>query len=219
MQFPHTPSTRLSLMVLLAASLVQAAAIPVFNTGVDSSGAVLPNGTIGDPHYQLVVVPAGGSTQQIRVMTSAGGYPIGPWVGDNTLSRWIGPNNDADANGPVGTYEYVTYFDLTRLDPLTASLTGRWATDNPGTAMLLNGVITGNTSCCFTQWTPFTINSGFVSGMNELRFRIQNEGGPTGLRVELAGTANEVPEPASLLLVGTALAIPVTRRFRKRLPS
>lgn len=207
---------RFAAMLILAAGLVHAAAIPIFNTGVDAGGAVLPDGTIGDPHYRLAVVPAGLSTSQIRILTSASGYPIPPWAGDNTLSRWIGPNNDPDANGPAGTYEYITNFDLTGFDPATASITGQWATDDPGTEILINGVATGNTSCCYTAFTPFTINSGFVSGMNELRFRVVNQGGPTGLRVEVAGAADAVPEPASALLAGSAMAALAILRSRKR---
>lgn len=34
-----------------------------------------------------------------RAITSSGGYPIGPYIGDNSLSAWIGPNNDDDLNG------------------------------------------------------------------------------------------------------------------------
>jgi len=46
----------------------------LFNTGVDSAGTPLANGTVGDPHYTLISAPAGAVTD-IRVRTSANGYP------------------------------------------------------------------------------------------------------------------------------------------------
>ncbi|HWR88591.1 MAG TPA: hypothetical protein VN277_09250, partial [Acidiferrobacterales bacterium] len=45
-----------------------AATITLFNTGVDAAGAVLADGTIGDPHYRLISKPAG--TSDIRIITS-----------------------------------------------------------------------------------------------------------------------------------------------------
>jgi hypothetical protein len=46
------------------------------------------------------------------------------------------------------------------------------------------------------------INSGFINGVNTLDFIVNNDGGPTGLRVELSGTSSVAPEPTSLLLIG-----------------
>ena len=190
--------------VLAVAGIAHAAAIPVFNTGVDGSGTPLSDGTIGDPHYTLVSVVSG--TTDILIRTSVGGYPVGPWIGDDSLSAWIGPNNDSIADGDVGQYDYRTTFDMTGLDPTTASLTGQWSADNEGLDILINGVSTSNTASGLDTWSPFTIGSGFVDGVNTLDFIVNNDGGPTGVRVELTGTAVDpppVPEPASLLLLGT----------------
>ena len=202
-----------TLGLLLVAGLAQAATIPVFSTGVDAGGVVLANGTIGDPHYSLITVPGGTTT--LRIATSANGYPIGPWVGDDSLSRWIGPDNAADFESPTGTYEYRTFFDLTGLNPATASLSGFWATDDPGTDILINGVSTGNTSAFYTSFSPFTISSGFIAGQNELIFRLNNGVGPSGLRVQISGEADPspVPEPGAMLLLGTGLvAVGLVRR-------
>lgn len=187
---------------------VQADPIPLlFNTGVDALATPLVDGTIGDPHYALVGVPGG--TTDIRVRTSVGGYPVGPWLGDDTLSAWIGPNNDTQDDGPFGpTYDYRTTFDLTGYNPSTAQITGQWSTDDLGMDILINGVSTGLTNSAeFASWTPFSITSGFQSGINTLDFLINNSGGgPTGLRVEMTGTATAVPEPGSIvMLVGMGL--------------
>jgi hypothetical protein len=181
----------------------QASPITVFNTGVDSSGAVLSDGTVGDPHYVLTLVPSG--TTSLLVRTSVGGFPIGPWLGDDPLSAWIGPANDQQTNSDPGTYVYRTTFDLTGFDPSSALLTGQWSTDNSGSDILLNGASTGNTAAGFTSWYGFSISSGFVAGLNTLDFVVVNDGGPTGLRVEMSGDAN-TPEPASLALLAAGLA-------------
>jgi hypothetical protein len=176
----------------------EAAVIPLFNTGVNAVGTPLPDGTIGDPHYQLVSVP--GSTTAIRVRTSAGGFPIPPYFGDDASSAWIGPNNDNSLDGPGGLYDYQTSFSLAGLSPSTASITGGWSSDNDGVRILLNGIDTGNPGTSFTQFSagfaPFSVTAGFLPGINTLDFIVDNGGGPTALRVEMTGTA-AVPEPAS----------------------
>ena len=176
--------------ILILAGAAHAGTIEIFNTGVNGSGVPLIDGTVGDPHYTLIAVP-GGSTTNIRVRTSAGGYPVvGAWIGDNLLSAWIGPNNDSDATGPDIYYTYRTTFNLSGFDPATASLTGQWSADNGGSDILLNGFSTGNTAGAFNSWSSFTISSGFTAGVNTLDFIVGNGGGSTGLRVEVTGTAS-----------------------------
>lgn len=191
------------------AAAAQADPIPLFNTGVDAGGVVLADGTIGDPHYALVSIPGGTTT--IRVRSSVGGFPIPPWNADNALSRWIGPNNAVDLDGPVGTYVYLTTFDLTGLDPATAVIAGLWATDNNGLDIVINGTPLGFiTPFASFAFFPFAIpDSALFAGVNTLRFIVNNLGGPTGLRVQFtSATADpiDVAEPATLALFGVALA-------------
>jgi hypothetical protein len=207
------------LAALTMVSAAQAGVIPIFNTGVNAIGVPLPDGTIGDPHFTLVTTP-GGSTTDLRVRTTAGGFPIPPWVGDDAISAWIGPNNDAQVDGPIGVYDFRTTFSLAGLLPTTASLTGQWAVDNEGVSILINGVLTVNPPppTNFTFGT-FSVNGGFIAGVNTLDFLVNNDGGPIGLRVEVTGTADAAvgatPEPGSLVLFGAGFA--VLYMFRRRL--
>lgn len=204
--------TAMALMVLAGSG--QAGNVQIFNTGVNALGMPLPDGTIGDPHYTLISTPPG-STTDIRVRTSAGGFPIPPWIGDDTVSAWIGPNNDTQVDGPVGLYDYRTTFTSPYAGTIT--ITGRWASDNEGPDILLNGVSTGNATVNqFLDWTGFTIVGLANAGTNTLDFLVNNDGGPTGVRVEIFA-AEAVPEPASLTLFGMGVVglACYTRRRRK----
>ena len=185
-------------------SQAQTAFTGLYDTGVDASGVSLPDGTIGDPHYTLVTVPAG-STTDIRVRTSAGGFPIPPYIGDSSTSAWIGPNNDGAVDGPTGAYDYRTTF--TSPTAGLATIKGLWATDNEGLNILINGVPTGNTnSVQFTSYTSFTAAGSVTAGINTLDFIVNNDGGPTALRVDsISGSV--VPEPASIISVSLATGL------------
>jgi hypothetical protein len=208
-------ATGIAILTVIAGGIdrVQAATInTLYNTGVDATGVALADGTVGDPHYQLISVP-GSSTTDIRTRTSAGGYPFVSSL-DNTISSWIGPNNANSLISPPGDYTYRTTFSLAGLLANTASITGNWSTDNVGLKILLNGVDTGvSANSVYGSSSTFTISSGFGSGINTLDFVVNNvlDGGttlgPTALRVEMSGSADSaasVPEPSALL--GTAIA-------------
>ena len=225
----------LAIAALLAVmNVAQASPIIIFDTGVDATGNVLPDGTIGDLHYILTYLGNGGAPvgpgtpDGTIVKTSANGFPVPPWLDDDSLSAWIGPfpqpagdpKTVPRMDGLPGYYEYQTTFNLVG-DPLTASLSGQWSMDNEGVDIFLNGVATGNTvpdSQAFTSWHPFSISSGFVAGLNTLDFLVHNDPGsedgdatfssPTAVRVEVTGTvsSSQVPEPTTLALLGLGLA-------------
>ncbi|XOV87037.1 MAG: PEP-CTERM sorting domain-containing protein [Pseudomonadota bacterium] len=169
----------------------------LFNTGVDASGTPL-GASVADPHYTLISQPGTSYT----ATTVPEGYPIGPWVANDSNSRWIGPNT-YQAQGSVGYYTYRTTFTLGAMTDLgSVSITGRWATDDPGTSLRINGVSTGEYSPSLSAYDYFSISSNFVIGVNTLDFVIYNYGGPTGLRVDdMVGTFTTVPAPASLALM------------------
>jgi len=217
----------LALMLAIVAGQARAGTVTIptlFNTGVADgpsppAGTVLPDGTVGDPHYALTGVPSGSvSTILVRRATTGGAidYPIPPYLGNDTLSAWIGPDNTHDLHGPVGDYTYETTFDLAGFDPTTASITGRWSSDNPGMEILINGILTpGNeptSSTQYSSWASFSITSGFMPGINTLDFVVHNDtwpghdyDNPTALRVEMVGAAVPVPEPISMIFFGSGL--------------
>jgi hypothetical protein len=209
----------LASLTLTFSSIASADDIPgLYNTGVDDLGAVLTDGTIGDSHFALVSVPGG--TTDIRVRTAVGGYPIIGYpfyTGDDTASAWIGPNNAADLDGPVGTYIFRTTFDLAGRDPSTVKITGQWSDDDVG-SMYLNGVPLGIQTApegwAFGYWSPFEINQGFVSGVNTLDFVVENRGGPVGLRVEFNVPGTDVTDATSsiALLAGSLVTLGLISR-------
>jgi len=223
MQHHHSPRILLlaTAVVLTSAAVTHAGPITtLFNTGVDANGTPRAN-LASETHYTLVGVPAGGVTG-LRVATSANGFPIGPWVGDNASSAWIGPDSGGanDLGGPAGQYDYRTTFDLSGFNPKTVSIAGLWSVDNAGIDILINGVSTGNTIGDpasgdvqgFRSFYAFNVTNGFLSGVNTLDFIVLNQSGPTGLRVQAAGMA-EVPEPISLAVLGSGLlALGMIRR-------
>ncbi|MEM9352151.1 MAG: choice-of-anchor Q domain-containing protein [Planctomycetota bacterium] len=144
----------------------------LFNTGVDTQGSLLGD-SVDDPHYTIQSQPAGGSLTDATV--PADGFPIPPWLPNEPDSRWIGPSA-VDAVGPAGEYVYRTTFDLSGLDfaNLGFEITGRWASDNTGSDIQINGVSTGQTNLDFTAFSPFTVSTGFVAGVNTLDFVVQN---------------------------------------------
>jgi hypothetical protein len=173
------------------AHCANAAAIQVFDTGVDSNGALLVTGAV-DPHYAISASPAGSQAAAARSLS-------GTWVSNTPSSQWIVPSVHTF---DVGDFFYTTTFSL--LSPNATTLSGLEAADNELT-VFLNGksVFTNTSSFGFASLTPFTINSGFLVGTNTLVFEVHNDGGPTGLQVLLSGTTPSAatPEPASLVLV------------------
>jgi hypothetical protein len=215
----------LAATALLAVTATSADAVPIlslFNTGVGPTGAPLAEDAV-DPHYTL----SGGAAAYTA--TNAQGYPVapaGPWVGDDSLSAWITPTLDTQGASNA-VYSYTTTFDLTGLDPVSAIISGLWAADDAGglSNIILNGVSSGlsNTNG-YSSWTAFSLTSGFQPGLNTLTFQVQNSGGgPTGVRVEMTGTAsaaaNAVPDggaTAGLLGLGLMGAATLHRRASKR---
>lgn len=162
----------------------------LFDTGVDDAGVPVSDG-VAEPHYRLVINPDAGSTG--AVAHDGRIFPIvaGPWLANSARSLWIGPRADT-ASSPVGTYRYETEFVFGReVVGETARVSGRWAVDNAGDRILVNGRDAGVQSIVgFSSFFDLSLPAGFRSGTNHVAFDITNRGGKTGLRVDsLAGFA------------------------------
>lgn len=212
-EFTSTVATKVLLPGLLsvcACALIPAAwAAPIpglYDTGVLNDGALAAAGSV-DLHYALVSSADPNFPGQNAYVAS----PIDAlWLQNTATSQWIAPNaGNATVAHPGGYYTYRLQFDLTGLNPATASISGTWATDDTGT-IYLNGINTGNLSQGFSSATPFSIGSGFVAGINTLDFNVFNQTvfpSPTGLQVDsISGTAQVVPVPAGVWLFGSGLA-------------
>jgi len=165
-------------------------ALLVFNTGVDANGVPLAGGSV-DPHYTLIKSADATLTGPDAIVTSQ--IAEGLWVAQSDVSKWIAPSANQSYPGAspcntAGTYAYRTTFDLTGYDPATLKIDGKWAADNSGTDIRLNGVSLGLTAGGYAPLTSFTIQSGFVAGKNTLEFEILDGGCPNGLRVELVAS-------------------------------
>ncbi len=160
----------------------------MFNTGVDANKNVLTTSVI-DPHYTLGPVPSGTQTGP--------SYYNAPnaicessflWLPPLTASRWIDINDAASPAGgfPAGNYTYTNHFVLPAgVDPLTASISGRWATCASAT-MYLNGLAPTNQVAAivatnlFPPWNSFIINGGILAypAVNNLYFVVTNIDAP-----------------------------------------
>ncbi len=202
--------------LVLPAVANAAAIVGLFNSGVDNSGAALVGGNgVADPHYKIV--------QTSDPLATVGNYGVTynyPYttVPETAFSRWI---STTATGGGTGFTTFELRFDLTGYDASTAIITGAAAADN-FVDVYLNGQHMGPQIVGFTQLTPFTISSNFVSGINTLRFQLLDTGAPGALRVDqLRGTAdlanaNAVPEPATwaMAILGMGIIGSMARRRR-----
>jgi hypothetical protein len=174
----------------------------LYNTGVDNAGAAV-SGNGADQHWTLNSGPAftGGTN---------GNFPIGPWIADNSISRWITPtSNAADSFNPAapGFFIYSLTFNLANASG--ASFSGQFASDNTVASFTLNGnsIASGGD---FATWTAFSASSGFLTGQNTILVTVenfaQNGGNPTGLNVEFLTSVAGVPEPSTwaMMILGFA---------------
>lgn len=206
---------------LAATSIASGAVIPIYGTGFDSAGNLLADGAV-DGNYLLTASSDASTPGPAAYVSRQDRFPIvsGPWVPDTSTSKWISPNPDPSLNLSPGNYTFTYTFDLTGFLPGTVTISGQFAADD-GSTVSLNGAQLVPLSGGYSSYTPFLANSGFVAGLNTLTFNVANQGGPTGLKVDIleatgtADTSAAVPEPSVIYLVvgGVLLAAGLRRRI------
>jgi hypothetical protein len=140
----------------------------------------LANG-LDDPHYSLIVVSG-----EIRSAPIQKNYNSGTWIQDDLISGWVGWS----ASRPSGENRIRTFFDLGGFVTDSAIIRVRFCVDDNTLNVILNGVPLNLTGGSRFGFSPFyTINQGFVSGINTLDFSWNNIGGRTGFRAQVSGTA------------------------------
>jgi len=200
--------------LILAAALIAGFAVPaqavtisgLYNTGVDAGGNKLADGS-AETHY---LINGGGSAV---VYT----HPAYLTVGD---AKFI--SAQSDGGYAVNPNNYTLTFSLAGLNASTATISGKFAADNYASVYLNGNLIAAQPAQTifenFQQLTSFSANSGFLAGLNTLRFEVTDTGPPSALLVSgLTGNALAVPEPAewALLIGGFAFAGMAARRRRQ----
>jgi hypothetical protein len=176
----------------------------LYGTGVDDTGALLPDGAV-DPHY-LLTASADPGYPGPNAMVVSNGWPIvaGAWALNGPSSKWIAPWEIQGIGNYEGNYTYSTAFDLTGVDLSRFSLRGAWGVDNGAVDVKLNGVSLGTPVVNgFNVLTPFVIPGAVMfGGPNILDITINNAPAtpnPTGLRVDIAGYLDVLPTLALTL--------------------
>jgi hypothetical protein len=216
-----TKIVRVAVLCCASATFLSAIPIPtLYNTGVDNAGALLVGGNgIVDPHYSLISGPGIVGTPSAVTFTD----PV--YLANGPSSRWISGNTSG--NPSTGNFVFRTTFDLTGFNLAATSLNFVCGADNRVISVTLNGNATGygqGNSCdaYINLGLSRLVNTGFVQGLNNLEFTVQNDDdlGPMAFRAQYTSDttaiSSQVPEPGTLLISAAGIAALQLLRLRRR---
>jgi len=205
--------------------------------GFQQHNFTIPDTGFGGPLSSLTLGYTGTGAIITPTATTVGigtGTPSGTWGGPLGSSTWVSFNANTAPGGSLlatnGYYEYETDFTTTGGALWSGSL-NILADDTVD--VFLNGTeietstadtddghcSNGAPSCVGSTGFPLTITSAEINqnGLNQLVFVVEQTGSQaTGL--DFSGSISQVPEPSTLLMLGTGLlgsAGALFRRMRK----
>ena len=164
-----------------------AAPITVHNTGVDLADALVAPGAEAE-FWTLLTAPAG-ATEAVGSETFR--YNC-CYVADTADSAWVSPS--ASGNASVsGFYVYQLLVDLTGFDLSSVSIDGTFSTDNDGFIRVNGGAPAATTGFAdFGAMHAFTLDSGFIPGINSIQVGVNNGGNPTAFHVRFSLSGRRV---------------------------
>jgi hypothetical protein len=176
--------------------------IKFFNTGVG-----LKVGS-SDPHWEVHARSDDANFTPRQAIVSGAGYSM--WLANQgDRSQWISVAVGESVVPDRVVYTFRTTFDLRKSRPSTAVLHGWFVVDNHIRAIRLNGrefPVPKHGPEEFGFFHSFSIDRGFVEGVNVLEFDVENglpqesspSQSPMGLLVELDGSVLSAwPEPSA----------------------
>ena len=196
----------IALLLVPATTWAQPINLTVHNTGVNSSDVLVSAGA--QTAFWTMLTAPGGATETVG--SNAFRYYNGAYVADSSTAAWV--SMAASGNASVsGIYVYQLLVDLSAVDPATVVITGQFSTDNDG-FIRVNGGANAATSGFggFGSLTSFTLNSGFIPGMNSIQVGVNNGGNPTAFRVQFSsatGSPIQVPTMPEWVLLFVAVIV------------